>query len=89
MPVVQENQVDLNDSTLIPESGCGSPIKENTKKASRKRLRRPETWYKNTVKKDKNVSRQYQSKNSNKVMVTREAKKVGPPVLARINVMTR
>ena len=41
MPVVRENQVDLNDSTLISESGCGSPVKENTQKAARKKLRKP------------------------------------------------
>ena len=78
MPAVRENQVDLNDSTLIPESGCGFPVKENPQKASRIRLRRPQTWYKNKKKEDKNFGRQYQSKNSNKVMVTQEAKKVGP-----------
>ena len=79
MPVGRENRVDLNDSTLIPESGCGSPVKENTQKASRKRLRKPETWYKNTKIKDKIFGRQYLSKNSKGEMVPRRARRPGPP----------
>ena len=42
MPVVQENQVDLNDSTLIPESGCGSPVKPNTQSIKEKDKKTPD-----------------------------------------------
>ena len=80
VPVVRENRVDLNDSTVIPESGCGSPVKENTQKASRKKLRKPETWYKIKKIQDKNFGRKYLSKNSKGEMIPRRARKLESPM---------
>ena len=81
--IVGQNEVDLNDSTLNPETSCGSPVKTNPRKESRKKLRRPHTWYKNKKKADKNSGVEYISKTSKNEMQIRRAKRVGPPCTCR------
>ena len=81
MAIVGQNEVDLNESTRNPETSSGSPVKTNPKKESRKKLRRPKTWYKNMKIAAKNAGEQYLSKTSKKTMQVRRGRRVGPPLV--------
>ena len=82
--IVGQNEVDLNVSTLNPGTNCGSPVKANPRQESRKKVRRPETWYKFTKIKAKNDGVEYVSKNIHKEKEIRRARRVGPPCKCRL-----
>ena len=83
MAIVGQNEVDLNESTLNPGTNCGSPVKANPRQESRKKIKRPHTWYKNFKIAAKNAGEEYISKTSKKEKKIRRARRVGPPCKCR------
>ena len=80
-PNENENLVteDLNDSTIIGETGCTSPVKKKSPKKTCKRQRNEKLWKVNVRKELRNSGKEYITKNKDGRLVTKPARKIGPP----------